>query len=294
MLKQMVFLSHVHEDQRTANVLEEVIKKALLGGMEVFNSSNRKSISVGDPWRDVIVEHLRSSRTLLVLATPESVSSPWVNFEAGGAWVSGNRVVPCCAKGMTPSSLPAPLSHLQAIDLASPDDLRTLIKHLADVVGLDAPSQFDYQEAVTTIVGSWQRSLEEPSNEQFLQWLKKISARPKKYKGETCQGFVKISHISAVTPLEARQFPGEKITAGESIECWLTPVGQTFQTTHFHCFANDPVASLLFDIGKEDMIEVNVKCLGQLKVFETDIAWGDEERGISYPLAVLITSVAER
>lgn len=293
MPKQMVFLSHVHEDQYTANVLEEVIKKALLGGLEVFNSSNRKSISVGDPWRDVIVERLHSSRTLLVLATPESVSSPWVNFEAGGAWVAGNRVIPCCAKGMTPSSLPAPLSHLQAIDLSSSDDLRTLIKHLADVVDLDAPLQFNYQEAVETIVGSWQGSLEEPSNDKFLQWLKKVSARPRKFKGETCQGFVKISHISAVTPFDANQFYGEKISAGESIGLWLKPVGKNSETL-FHCFANDPVASLLFEIGEEKIVQVTTKCLGQLKVFTLNTIWGDEERGVEYPLALLITDVKNK
>jgi TIR domain len=282
MIKQMVFLSHAHQDQHTANVLEGVIQRAFPGGLEVVNSSNRKSISLDDPWRNVFMERLCSSRTLLVLATPESVSSPWVNFEAGGAWISENRVIPCCAKGMTPSSLPAPLRHLQALDLASSDDLRTLIKQLSDAADLDAPSEFDYQEAVTTIVGSWQRSIEYLLNKEFIQYIKRIFVRLEKYKGQTCQGFVKMSHLSAVTPLDARQFSGENILAGDSVRCWLAPVGETAATL-YHCFANGPVASALFEVDPRDIIELTLKCLGQFKAYESTLGWGDEEKKLVTP-----------
>jgi hypothetical protein len=284
MTKPVVFLSHIHSDQTIANSLESLIRSALLGGVEVFNSSNRKSIAVGEPWRDVIVERLRVSPTILILATPESVSSPWVNFEAGGAWVTGNRVIPCCAKGMTPSSLPVPLSHLQAIDLSSPEDIRSLLKHLADVANLDAPLQLDYQEAVAALMESWQDKEADQSNSKFIQWADKVSKRPKKYSGSASQGIARVDHISAVTPFEANQFRGENIVAGESVECWLSPIGGS---TLYHCFANSPVADLIDDnLGA--VFEVTVKCLGLMKVYTTDTAWGEEDRGVEYPMAALI------
>src|SRR5262249_32409834 len=146
--KPIVFISHIHEEETCANALEQVLKRALLGALDVFNSSNRRSIATGDPWRDRIVESLKRAASVLVVASPNSVSSPWVNFEAGGAWISGTRVVPCCIKGMKPSSLPAPLSHLQALNLDSPEDLQQLITHLAASAGLDAPTEFNYPEAV--------------------------------------------------------------------------------------------------------------------------------------------------
>ena len=89
--KPVVFISHIHEDEQCANALEQALKKALLGALEVFNSSNRRSIAAGGPWRDRIIDTLKRSATVLVLASPDSVASPWVNFETGGAWVARSR-----------------------------------------------------------------------------------------------------------------------------------------------------------------------------------------------------------
>jgi hypothetical protein len=58
MQKPTVFISHIHEEEVCANALEKVLRKALLGALDIFNSSNRKSIAAGDPWRDRIIETL--------------------------------------------------------------------------------------------------------------------------------------------------------------------------------------------------------------------------------------------
>jgi|HubBroStandDraft_6_1064221.scaffolds.fasta_scaffold378054_2 hypothetical protein len=87
--KPTVFISHIHSDEATANTIDTELRSALLGAVNVFNSSNRRSLEPGDPFRDKIIETLKNSECTLVVASPDSVSSPWVNFEAGGAWVSG-------------------------------------------------------------------------------------------------------------------------------------------------------------------------------------------------------------
>src|SRR5262249_20372638 len=152
---------------------------------------------VGDPWRDKIIESLRRSATVLVLASPDSVSSPWVNFEAGGAWVSERRVVPACIKGMKPESLPAPLGHLQAVSLDSPDGLRILINLLSETAGLDKPTDFDFEEAADAIVCSWKSQAAAVNNSAFLEWYAKVNRRPEKYKGESAVGFFGVKHLSA-------------------------------------------------------------------------------------------------
>src|ERR1035441_10149569 len=124
MPKPLVFISHIHEDSSIATAIEDLIGTALLGSVEVFNTSNRASIAPGQPWRDLIIQNLTRCAAALIVSTPQSVVSPWVNFESGGAWVSEKQVIPCCARGMRISSLPAPLSHLQALEVAKPDDLR--------------------------------------------------------------------------------------------------------------------------------------------------------------------------
>jgi hypothetical protein len=154
--KPKVFISHIHNEEHTANTVEAVLRKALLGAIDIFNSSNRQSIIPGDPWRDKIVETLQKSTCVLVLASPNSVSSPWVNFEAGGAWVAGTRVIPCCAGGMKPSSLPAPWGHLHGISLDSADGLSSLVRQLAELSGLDFPSDFDFSSAAKSIANTWE------------------------------------------------------------------------------------------------------------------------------------------
>ena len=88
------FISHIHEDARISAALEDLIKESLLGGVEVFNTSNRVSLAPGEPWRDLIIQNLRGCVAALVVATPQSVSSPWINFESGGAWISEKRGIP--------------------------------------------------------------------------------------------------------------------------------------------------------------------------------------------------------
>jgi hypothetical protein len=221
MPKPTVFISHVHEEEASANALEGVLKRALLGALDIFNSSNRKSIAVGDPWRDKIVSTLKNSVSVLVISSPSSVSSPWVNFETGGAWISGTRVIPCCIKGMKPSSLPAPLSHLQALDLESPDDLRLLIKHLADAAELDVPEGFDFEKAVDDIVSSWDSGLSESQDSDIVSWFKRVDRRPEKYRGEVGSGLFRLANLRASSPQEAKQFKGEKLTPGDTLCCWL-------------------------------------------------------------------------
>jgi hypothetical protein len=291
MARPTIFISHMHIDEQSANALEIVLRKALLGGLDVFNSSNRRSISAGDPWRDKIIDTLKKSKCVLILASPESVSSPWVNFEAGGAWVSNTRVIPCCIKGMTPSSLPAPLSHLQAINLESPEDIRVLVKHLAEVAQLDFPEEFDFEDALTVLTESWEKSVN-TANDELLLLIAKARRRPEKYKGQTATGFFRVEHLSATDRQETRQFPRDGLKAGDSINCWLTIEGEQYKK-EYHCFAMGTVADMLEESIEGSLFHGRIKCLGQMKVYETDINLGDEERGISYPAAWLIVEAVK-
>jgi hypothetical protein len=287
MQKPIIFISHIHEEEPCANALEKVLRKALLGALDIFNTSNRTSIAAGDPWRDKIVEMLKRAASVLVIASPNSVSSPWVNFEAGGAWVSGTRVIPCCIKGMTPSSLPAPLSHLQALDLSSPEDLHLLINHLAEGAGLDAPAEFDFSKAAEALVKSWDSGEPIFSNDEFISWFKKVNCRPAKYRGQTAIGYFHVKHLRSTDPQETRQFGANELKPGDAISCWLE-LDAPESLWSSHCFASGPVADLLETVAEGTVLYGTIKCLGQMKVYETVMDLGDEERGVSHPTAWLI------
>ncbi len=139
-MKPIVFISHVHSEANVAIWLKESISELLLGAIEFFVSSDRSSIIGGDKWLSKIEGNLKTSSVSLVLCSKQSVHRPWINFEAGGAWMAGKRVVPVCHAGMSPRELPEPLRSLQAYELSNPGDLQDLVGLLAREAGLRVPS----------------------------------------------------------------------------------------------------------------------------------------------------------
>ncbi|MBE9593659.1 MAG: toll/interleukin-1 receptor domain-containing protein, partial [Proteobacteria bacterium] len=91
--KPIVFVSHVEEDAVVASKIKNWLEDNLLEGIEVFVSSD-KGIKPGDKWEERIIEKLQNCNIALVVCTQMSVRQPWINFEAGGAWVKGARVIP--------------------------------------------------------------------------------------------------------------------------------------------------------------------------------------------------------
>jgi hypothetical protein len=138
-LKPTVFISHISEEAEVAIWMKGSISKLLLGNVQFFVSSDRAAIIGGDRWLNKIEDALRDAPIVLVLCSPRSVQRPWVNFEAGGAWIAGKRVVPVCHVGMRPADLPEPLRSLQAYDLLQGQDFQDMVALLAGKAGLNKP-----------------------------------------------------------------------------------------------------------------------------------------------------------
>lgn len=284
MPKPIVFISHIHEDSNIASQLEIVLREALLGGVAFFNSSNRQSIRPGDPWRDLVIQQLRNAVAVIVIATPESVGRPWVNFEAGGAWVHGRTVIPCCARGMTPDSLPAPLSHLQAVDLGQADDLRHLIGELAGYAELDTPERFEYDAAAAGLRQAGKKISDIRADPAFANWIHRTLLQPVRHRGTSIEGVARIEHITAVAqetveygiPYDFRK----RVKAGQSIRFWAKPLDASVATL-YNCFASDGVADQLVDRGPDKIYKMNLFCMGVLREMagqqpmDRDSVWED-------------------
>jgi hypothetical protein len=248
MAKPVVFLSHITQDAFISNALEEFVRTTLLGGVELFNTSNSRSLTPGVEWRDRIIDSLRDCAAALVVATPESVTAPWINFESGGAWVAKKQVIPCCADGMKKSSLPAPLSHLQALEIDDPDDLKRLIQFLANEAGLDSPTNVDYIAAAELLRESWSSSRPVAHDKELARWVEKTQLRPEKYRDVKKRGTFIFSDAHVVSPVEAKQFGDTyKIRAGKSLRLYARlPSNKSYESLHY-CFINDPDADLVED-----------------------------------------------
>jgi hypothetical protein len=137
--KSVIFLSHETAEAGIAKVLKNALEKAFLGTVEVFVSSDPRSLPAGTKWLDTVTARLRQAKAMLVLASPRSVQRPWVNFEAGAAWIRDIPVIPLCHSGMTPSTLPQPLQALQGKQLLSSVDLDDALAALAGALECDTP-----------------------------------------------------------------------------------------------------------------------------------------------------------
>ena len=136
--KPIVFVSHVEEDAAIASEIKAWTED-LLKGVEMFVSGD--DIDPGVKWEEHIIEEkLKNCCIALIVCTQMSIRQPWINFEAGGAWVKGAMVIPLCYHGQSKGTLPRPLSSLQALDLSEPDDIRKLLETIAKKAGLHAPN----------------------------------------------------------------------------------------------------------------------------------------------------------
>jgi hypothetical protein len=137
--KPLVFISHAHEEASLADVLQMQLSGMFLGGVRFFVSSDRRSLKGGDEWLRSIREALSSSSVVLTIISAASLERPWINFEAGAAWLQ-KRVIPVCHSGLKPSQLPQPLQSLVAFDLHDPLDLRDLCALIGETAALQLPN----------------------------------------------------------------------------------------------------------------------------------------------------------
>lgn len=148
MSRPLVFLSHITEEAPFAQVVKEIIDDHLLGGVDVYISSDTEINRAGDQWLRGIEDALERCAALLMIVSPKSIARPWVNIEAGAAWMrhiqarrTGTRfpVLPLCHTGLVPGKLPLPWSTFSGASLNEAAGLQYLVGTLAEVAGLKAP-----------------------------------------------------------------------------------------------------------------------------------------------------------
>ena len=84
---------------------------------------------------------LTTSSLLMILCSPTSIKRPWVNFEAGAAWMREIPLWPLCHAGLKPSDLPLPLSLHQGLALEDPAGVRLLYSRVARLLACRVPDR---------------------------------------------------------------------------------------------------------------------------------------------------------
>lgn len=138
-----VFISFIHEEESVATAVQKLVKKKLFGE-EAFLSSDKWQVHAGEVWLDRIREELDSAQVVILLLSSTSVARPWVNFEAGAAWLTGKAIIPVCYGGLTKDTLPKPYSGIQALNLM--EEGYYLITSIAHHLGLSPPPPVGYED----------------------------------------------------------------------------------------------------------------------------------------------------
>jgi hypothetical protein len=138
-MAERTFISHISEDARVAARLKSAITRDFLGLVDVFVSSDTESIAAGEDWLTSIDDALRQCTVFMIICSPASITRPWINFEAGAAWMRNIPLIPMCYGGLAPRDLPMPLSIRQGLSIDSADGLRRLYARLAAVLGCKVP-----------------------------------------------------------------------------------------------------------------------------------------------------------
>ena len=150
MQKPLVFISHITEEKEIALALKRLVESTFLNMIEVFVSSDPTSIKLGRKWLDEITHALKKCAVEIILASPEAVECPWINFEGGSGWIRDIPVIPLCHSGMVPSKLPAPLGSLQAATATEESQLKLIFPVLAEAVGCKLP-EIDFSPFISVV-----------------------------------------------------------------------------------------------------------------------------------------------
>lgn len=145
-----VFISHISEEKDMAVYIKKRFCDDFLNLVSVFVSSDTESISAGAWWLPSINEALKNAGIVLILCSRASLQRPWINFEAGAAWMHGTTMIPVCHTGLKPGELPMPLAMLNGVSISSAAGWEKIYSKIAAQLGCKVP-HIDFAAAAAEI-----------------------------------------------------------------------------------------------------------------------------------------------
>ncbi|MEO0589833.1 MAG: toll/interleukin-1 receptor domain-containing protein [Pseudomonadota bacterium] len=130
MPQNQVMISHAHADSDIAQALANLLSRCSLQQISCWYSSDPREggVGVGQRWFERVREEMQTSRAMVVLLTPNSVQSSWVQFEAGfGAASAELEIIPLIVNLDGIVGVPDPITHWQIFDLKSRESAKTFV-----------------------------------------------------------------------------------------------------------------------------------------------------------------------
>ena len=147
--RKSIFLSHIHEENDLAILIQKTIGDEFSGFVDVFVSSDSKSILAGTNFLKQIEGALLNASGAIFLISPRSVQRNWINFELGAVWIRGLGeaiipAIPFCHSGLALENLPSPLNNLNAIQANDKSQLERAFYSIQKAVGARGELKTDF------------------------------------------------------------------------------------------------------------------------------------------------------
>lgn len=147
-------ISHSSVDADLVKVLVELVRLSLsLPAEEIRGTSvdgSRLPGGADAPAR--LRKEIAEAPAFVFLLTPASRASAYVLMEVGARWGTSKRILPLVARGIEPSEVPGPISHLTALDASKTGGVHQLVTDLAEELQISASGLASYEEALHKVV----------------------------------------------------------------------------------------------------------------------------------------------
>lgn len=133
-----IFVSHSHKDNEFGLRLVDDLRRALGGNDEPVWYDASGGLQGGDAWWRTIVAELKARPVFVVIVSPDSMASPWVNDEIDLAWrqknaPGGKVIVPVISRAC---DMREDLSMRQSISFVPPIPYEKALEDLLTALGL--------------------------------------------------------------------------------------------------------------------------------------------------------------
>jgi hypothetical protein len=141
--KPVLFVSHASVDMELALLLKRAVTRCF-PALTVFDASDAESLRPTEDWVHSVLDNLRATKLVLVIATERSMF--WVWFEAGASWDRTSRLVTCGIGKTHKGNLPLPFSIYIAFSLTEPRDLEGLFDLIQERLGGRGTQAVDFDD----------------------------------------------------------------------------------------------------------------------------------------------------
>jgi hypothetical protein len=179
----LIFISHSSSDAEIAKALIALIRSAFnipTKDIRCTSVSGHK-LAVGVLTDEELKREIFGCNVFIALITNSSVKSPYVLFELGARWGSGQPLFPLIADPSGTALLGGPLKNINALSLTDSSDVHQFVNDLGKTLSIAAESPAVYSDAIDKVkllsmINSTQTTPTEPATNKLGSLSTALSA----------------------------------------------------------------------------------------------------------------------